>query len=444
MNILWILEDALRPDHMGCYGYPKNTTPACDRLAREGARFESVIAVASHTLPPIVSMLMGQTAATHGVVSPKRCAQWMKSKYWRERQTPLRILADRGCQIDGEMVMRWASLGFTRDTPGDKIENYFEQHREEKWFFYAEPYPTHLPYNPPENYFRLFLGREWRPNEETRKRIDVVRSFLIVHPSGCVSKLEAGEEEVLPGGDEAHQRTVGIVDLLPEDEPVVRALYDGEARVFDDLVSRWVAKLEQLGILDDTLIIVTADHGEELMERGYVGHSSCNLHGTLYDESIRVPLIMRFPKKIPAGRVITEQISQIDIMPTLFDMLGLPIPEWMEGQSTLPLIQGTKSGIVCPQAGFRREAYSETTPAGWQALAKDDRQIWSVRTSEWKLIKYTARNGHEQKLELFDLRHDPGERRNAAAERADIIHSCLPGLEAYIGRAMTHDINREN
>jgi len=181
--------------------------------------------------------------------------------------------------------------------------------------------------------------------------------------------------------------------------------------------------------LDDTLIIVTSDHGEELMERGRVGHSSCNLHGTLYDESIRVPLIMRYPKKIQAGRVITEQISQIDIMPALFDMLGLPIPEWMEGQSTLPLIQGKKSV-------FRAEAYSETTPAGWQALAKDDRQIWSVRTSEWKLIKYSGRNACDWRIELFDLRNDPGEHHNLADKRKDIVQSLWPKLEAYIIRAL--------
>lgn len=434
MNILWILEDALRPDHMGCYGYPKNTTPACDRLAREGARFESVFAVASHTLPPIVSMLMGQTAATHGVVTPQRYAQWVKDDSWRTRTTPLKILADRGYQVDGEIIMRWAPLGFTRDTPSDQIENYFERHRKEKWFFYAEPYPTHLPYNPPEKYSRMFFEGEWRPDESARKRIDVVRSFLIVHPSDCISKLEAGEAEVLSGGDAAHKRTAGVVDLKPEDKPYVLALYDGEMRVFDDLVGLWVAKLEQLGILDDTLIIVTSDHGEELMERGQVGHSSCNLHGTLYDESIRVPLIMRFPKKIPAGRVITEQISQIDIMPTLFDMLGLPLPEWMEGQSTLPLIQDKKSALVCPQARFRPEAYAETTPAGWQALAKDDRQIWCVRTAEWKLIKYSGQNTRDQRIELFDLRNDPGERHNIADQRKDIVQSLWPKLEKYIAR----------
>jgi len=77
-------------------------------------------------------------------------------------------------------------------------------------------------------------------------------------------------------------------------------------------------------------------------------------------------------------------------------------------------------------------------------LAKEDRQIWSVRTSAWKLIKYTARNGCKQKFELFDLQNDPGECHNAAAERADIIQSLLHGLEAYISRAVAHDVNRGN
>jgi arylsulfatase A-like enzyme len=439
MNILWILEDALRPDHMGCYGYSKNTTPHCDRLAREGVGFDSVIAVASHTLPPIVSMLMGQTPATHGIVSPKRYAEWIKDEAWRTKDTPLKLLASQGYLIDGELVMHWAPLGFKRDTASDKIEDYFEAHRHDKWFFFAEPYPTHLPYNPPEEYFRMFYGGEWKPDERQKKRIEVVRSFLIVHPSGCISKMEAGEKEVLDGGDEAHKRTAGTVDLLPEDKPAVCALYDGEVRVFDDLVGRWTAKLEQLGILDETLIIITADHGEELMERGHVGHCSCNLNGTLYDESIRVPLIMRFPQQIPAGRVVAEQISQIDIMPTIFDMLGIKIPDWMEGQSVLPIMGGctmparhSPGEVGLRPHGFRAEAYSETMPAGWQALTKDDRQIFAVRTGEWKLIKYIGCAGQNQRLELFDLKNDPGEHCNLAWKRNDMVQSLLPKLESYI------------
>ena len=431
MNILWILEDALRPDHMGCYGYPRNTTPNCDRLASEGVRFETVISTSAHTLPPIVSMLMGQTAATHGVVDPPSFAAWKERRLWDDyTRTPLHVLADAGYEIDGELVCRWEGLGFTRDTPSDAIEEYFAQHRDRPWFFFAEPYPTHLPYRPPDSYYRMFLDPGYIPAPGAAERLEIVKSVLIVHPSDVISKLEAGEDDPLPDDEAgtAHKRTVGTVDLLPEDEPAVRALYDGEARVFDDLVGCWIGKLESLGILDQTLVIITADHGEELMDRGHVGHSSCNLKGTLYDEIVRVPLILRYPRELPRGLVVSRQVSVIDIMPTVFDMLGLRIPEWMDGASTLPLIRGEKSE-------FREDAYAETPTAGWQALAADDREIWCVRTADWKLILNTAAARREKRYELYDLRGDPGETRNVAEQRSDVFSALLPKLENYVRRA---------
>lgn len=433
MNILWILEDALRPDHMGCYGYAKNTTPNCDRLAREGVRFTNAISTASHTLPPIVSMIMGQHAATHGIVNPDRFAKWKFEGLWEGRKTPLHTLREQGYLIDGELVTRWAPLGFERDTESDDIVDYFRRNRDLKWFFYAEPYPTHLPYNPPDEYYRMFLDPECTPTDDAKKRLDIVRSFLIVHPSGVISKLEAGEDDPLPDddSDQAHKRTAGTVDLISEDRPAVLALYDGEARVFDDLVGTWIDALEKLGLLDDTLIILTADHGEELMERGHVGHCSCNLKGTLYDESIRVPLIMRYPKRLPSACVVDRQVSHIDIMPTVLNLLGIPLPETMDGQSLLPLIHS-------PDAPFREETFCETPPAGWQALASDDRDIWCLRTEQWKLIMNTKPSTGKETLELYDLTSDPSETQSLVDTRPEVVADMLPRLLAHIENAVKY------
>jgi len=430
MNILWILEDALRPANMGCYGYARNTTPHCDALVHDGVVFDRMIATASHTLPPIVSMIMSQTTATHGVVNCERFAAWMDGRAWAGVRTPLHTLADNGFLIDGELVTRWKPLGFTTETPSDQIEAFFERRRDRPWLFYAEPYPTHLPYDPPEEYLRLFLPPDYRPDAGTLERMQVVRNHLIVHPSGCISKLEAGEEDPLPDdqSDSAHKRTVGTVDLQAQDRPYVQALYDGEVRVFDDLVGRWVGKLKELNLFDDTLIIITADHGEELMERGHVGHSSCNLHGTLYDESIHVPLIMHWPKRMPRGARVAAQVSHIDLMPTLFELLELPRDPGMEGDSMLPLIGGRS-------CRFREQAFAESTPAGWQALAGDDREQWCVRTNEWKLILNTDSGGRRQDYELYDLVHDPGERRNMVEARPDVAAGLRSELDAYVARA---------
>jgi arylsulfatase A-like enzyme len=430
MNVFLILEDALRPDHLGCYGYPCATSPAIDRLAREGVVFRNAIATASHTLPPIVSLLMSQWACTHGVVSPKRFEQWIASERWRNMDTPLRSLERNGVLIDGEMVTRWKPLGFTRDTDGEKIGEYFERYRDGPWFFMAEPYPTHLPYNPPEKYYRMFLEGPEPRDARALERLGVVRSCLIVHPTGVVSKLEAGESDPLPdsASDAAHKRTAGRVDLLPEDAPTIRALYDGEVRVFDDMVARWVEALEKVGALDDTLIVITADHGEELMERGHVGHSSCNLKGTLYDESIKVPMILRYPPRLPRGRVVDEQISHVDLMPTIFDLFDLPLPAGMEGFSLLSLASGTSRE-------FRQEAYAETLPAGWQALERDDREMFCVRTAGWKMILRTSARRDRQEWELYDLASDPAERENLYREDHPQAVKLKQSIESYLEKA---------
>ncbi len=423
MNILIILEDALRPDHMGCYGYPKNTTPNCDRLAREGTLFECCIAVSAHTVPSIVSLLTGQTPFTHGLMTARDYTPWKHHGLWEDRRTPLRVLAEEGYLVDGELVMRWSPLGFERDA--NDLLVYMQENRARKWFYCAEPYPTHLPYNPPQDYYEEFVDEGFRPSADMLERMELVKTRMILHPPGAVSAIEAGQEDSIGQADEAHARSVATVEFRPEDEPGIRALYDGEVRVFDDLVGQWVGKLEELDLLESTLIVIIADHGEELLERGHVGHTSCNLRGTLYDECLQVPFIMRYPRAIPAGTVVRQQVSQVDLMPTIFDLVGLDLPPPVDGESLLPLISGK-------EAAFREEAYAETPPAGWQALDGDERRIRCVRTRDWKLIVNTDLSTHAHWFELYDLREDPGEQRNRADEEPERVQTLLARLNAHM------------
>ena len=428
MNVLLIMDDALRPDHMGCYGYGKNTTPNCDRLAAEGVRFESCIAVASHTFPPVVSMMTGRDTATHGLMTAKDYEVWIGRPRVR---TPLSVLAENGYLVDGELVMRWAPLGFERDC--DDFDEYVEAHRDRSWFYFAEPYPTHLPYDPPREYYEMFVDEGYAPDAAARARLETVRTRMILHPPDTQAAMEVGQTDAIGEGDDAHKRSSAVVEFEPGDEPGVRALYDGEARVFDDLVGKRVAKLESMGLLDDTVIVIVSDHGEELLDRGHVGHTSCNLKGTLYDECIRVPLILRAPGRLPAGRVVKNQVSQIDLAPTVFDLLGLDLSLPVDGSSLLPLIRGGTDA-------FRPYAFAETPPAGWQALADDERRMWCVRTAEWKLILHEERPGGARRFELYNLLDDPGERADRFGREPRVSDPLRSALEDFAARSAANSV----
>jgi len=428
MNVLIILADALRPDHLGCYGYPKNTSPNIDRLAREGVRFENCVATSTHTFPPLVSLLTGQDVSTHNLLTAQDYADWILKDTWKGRRTPLHVLREAGWQADGEYVTRWKPLGFTHDE--NDLPAYLERNRDRKWFYFASPYPTHMPYNPPEDYYRMFVDPDFQPDEETLKRMEMARSKMICHPPGIKSAMEVGQPDAIGIPDEEHQRSVAEVEFRPEDAPGIRALYDGEVRVFDDWIGSRLAKLEELGLLDDTLVVLVSDHGEELLERGHVGHTSCNLAGTVYDECLRVPLIMRHPPTLPAGAVIRDQVSQIDVLPTIFHLLGLEVPPPVDGTSLLPLIRGEATG-------FREQAYAATPPAGWQRLLSDRRLIWCVRTLKRKLILNLDPDAEKtRRYELYDLEQDPGERNDIFDQEREspATKELMDRLEEHVSR----------
>ena len=134
---------------------------------------------------------------------------------------------------------------------------------------------------------------------------------------------------------------------------------------------------------------------------------------------------MRYPKRLPAGKVFQNQVSPIDIMPTIFDLLGLGEPVPMDGCSLVPLIEGRTDH-------FREEAYAGVPPAGWQRLVSDERLIWSVRNLEWKLVLHVDPVKGTREYELYNLREDPGERRNLFDSDRDQADALKAKLDAHM------------
>jgi arylsulfatase A-like enzyme len=416
MKVLFILADALRADRLHCCGNPWPTSPTIDRLAAEGVRFTNVIANANHTVPGLVSAFTGLYVTAHGIRDQASFSNWCES--WRGRRTPFHVLRENGYQVAGDDPEFYCALGFERN--GRDVNATLGQLAQQEFFLWHRSEETHLPYDPPPPWDTAFLPPKFVISPSLAERLQVVRKSLLVHKPGLVSKLESGARDAIER--DGYQRTVGIATFTPEERPALLALYDGCVRMLDQEIAGYLGRLRELGILEDTLIVVSSDHGEQLLERGAVGHSSCSLEGNLYDENLRIPLLLHCPALLPRGRTIQRQVSQVDIMPTIVELLGLSMPGPVAGRSLVPLIHGRATDFV-------EEAYAETAPCGWQALDTDRRMMWCVRRPPWKLVRYhDPQNG--DRAELFNIQLDAGEQHNGLSQPPEIG----AGLDALLDR----------
>ena len=197
----------------------------------------------------------------------------------------------------------------------------------------------------------------------------------------------------------------------------VRSQYDSEVRCADDGVRELVGALGDLDLLDDTAVIVLGDHGEELGEHGiYFDH-----HG-LYDSDLHVPLILRWPEKVGAGRTLSSLVQHVDLAPTVLDSAGLDPVQAMDGQSLLPFLEHGKEPDV--------EPFLLTEECTWMAK-------WALRGEGWKLILAREPDFYDNPMkELYDLRTDPGECRNLAEELPEKTKEMEERLEAVLAGRM--------
>lgn len=206
-------------------------------------------------------------------------------------------------------------------------------------------------------------------------------------------------------------------DGLVTDADYVTALYDREIRYLDDGIGELVASLDDMGLSGNTLLLFTADHGESMTEHGiYFDH-----HG-LYDSTIHIPLIARWPGRIPAGLRVPHLMQVSDIAPTLLDAADLPCPPGMEGQSMWKALTGEE------REGGRDRAVS--LKCTWQAK-------WSLRTDRHKFILARTQDIYgNPPRELYDLEADPGENRNLADARPDVAAAMEAELEGWIAERL--------
>ncbi len=385
-NVLWITVDSLRPDHLGCYGYGPAHTPAIDRLARAGFCFQACIAQAPYTHLSVPSMITGKYPRLAGI---KAAGQDLGP----HQITLAECLREAGYRTVA-MPMAWKegiNQGFERLYPASRSSTQKTQwclqalaDEDDRpffiWLYYWDP---HLPYEPPREFMRLYEPA-YLPGETTargRPRRDMDDRELR-DPSGHY----AGRIEVLNRINE------GRIEVTGGDRDHLVNLYDAEVAFVDSEISQLFDDLRERGLWDNTLVVLNADHGEGFGEHGRYYHGL-----SLYEDQIRVPLILKPPGPLQESRTIGGTVRNLDILPTILEYCRITAPGDLNGRSLRPFIGGEE-----PQLPACLE-----TSGCWKGAASEF-QLVAIRREGYKLIGDPLRNHWE----LYALAQDPGEERD--------------------------------
>lgn len=402
--------DSLRADRLGCYGYPRETSPQVDALAAESTLCERMFCSVLPTQPSYTTLHTGQHPITHGIVGHGGSAELSPSSPYISE-----VFLRAGystCALDslwGEKgwfgrgyeyyidpgIRHHLNLSVTCEELNARAIPWIRQHADSPFFLFMHYWDPHTPYTPPKAYQKLFY--KGNPSDPNNHSLDNAWA----HP---ISALVRDVWLRLPEGP--------VMDA-----EYVKALYDQEVRHMDDGIGEMLAALDDLGLAEDTLVIFVADHGESLDEHGiYFEH-----HG-LYDATVHVPSIVRWPGRVPQGVRLPQMFQTHDIAPTIIEACGLDIPSAMDGRSFWKMLSGEQT-----QGGRDTIINLEST-----LQAK-----WSIRTNEYKFILARERDFYGTPMrELYDLHADPEENHNLAEERPEIATRMENELESWISRRL--------
>ena len=367
--------DTLRADHLGSYGYSRETSPAIDALAAESVVFERAIAQSSTTLWSHRALFQSRIASRTSADAPVLAEAL--------RAAGLRTAAfTGGGYVSAEFGFGRGFERYDEDRGGlavslPKAEAWLRERAGEPFFLFLHTYDPHLPYDPAPPFDAMFGDPYDGPVTGSRSR-----SLL---------REQRGLDRVARGA---------VPTLTAQDQARLVALYDGGIRYTDEWVGELRSMLDRLGLAETTVLVLYSDHGEEFRDHGSWIHSH-----SVYDELVRVPLIWHAPGLAP--RRVSSQVRLLDIAPTLLETLGVAAAGGFTGQSLLPLLGGGR--------GEHRPAVSEMG------------RYQSVAMYPWKLIR-----GVGSPL-LFDLANDEHEQRDLAEREPDRVAELSRALDLAIG-----------
>jgi arylsulfatase A-like enzyme len=387
LNVIFVLIDTLRAERLGSYGYARDTSPALDRLARTGVRFSKHLSQSSWTKASMASLWTGFYPARTGI---HRYDDVVPA----DARMPAEILREAGFQTVGLYRNGWVAPTFGFDQGFDVYQH-----------------PTGKPLPPAMRRANPTLSQKGTDEGVIEAAVEFLRFsghkrwFLYMHLMDIHEYLY-DEQSALFG--------TGYSDI-----------YDNSIRWTDGLLESLLWSLSEQGQLENTLIAIASDHGEAFQERGYEGHAR-----EVYRESTEVPFVIALPFRLDPGVVVEARTQNVDIWPTLLDLLGLAAPEGLDGRSRLPEILASAEGRTVEENGAS-VAIADLDRTWGQRDQKPLRTL-AVTQGSLRYVRSERPGGQGEPVEqLFDASDDPREMRDRAADDPETLARLRARADSY-------------
>jgi len=417
-NILLVVVDTLRADHLSCYGYHRKTSPFMDSIAESGVQFLRCFSQAPWTIPSFTTIMTGLYPEFHRIVGspwnvpnansivlddsiPLLAEQMLNAGY-------LTVAFDNLHQMASHP--KWFVRGFNyyiNLTPrsglyhhhlrADETNNillpWLASHKHSPFFAFVHYWEPHLPYNQPKQFRNLFPSRIDR-----------------------ATQLLSDGVEYVPFWGPKSQMSERVIQAIGD--------YDGEIRFLDENIERLFEALEREGLLDNTVVIITGDHGEAMVEKGIWFN-----HEDLFDPTIHVPLIISGPKRSFEPRKVSEFVELVDICPSILDICRVPTSVQHQGISLKPYLKGATKNLT-------HKRYVHSVQDG----RKPCRMICS---DDWKLIHrlpgLTPGGEREAIFELYNRKEDAFEVFNVSHQFPNVVSELTQEMDRWISTSLSRE-----
>ena len=415
-NVVFIMIDTLRSDHLEAYGYGRETAPAIAKLASEGTLFDDAVAQGAWTKVSVPSMMSSTYPSANGVyelfhrlpASADTLAESFREAGYATWGASANGFSGRANNLHQgfEVLHERSSLVIPEGQPraktarllNDRLLPWLDTHYDLPFFVFFHPIDPHSPYRPYRPYDTLWASADDEATYED-----------------WTKQVEELVEERHRNGNLPHAEDLAELGLdADEFNRITLDWYDGSIRAADVEVSRLLQKLEELGLAEDTLVVFVSDHGEEFFDHGGGFHED-----NVYGELVNVPLIFRWPAGLEAGARIPETVEMLDVVPTILELMGLNRPESMQGESLRPLL--VSSGAPRSEEPVISEWKRRTDQLGHGGV---DAQ--SLILGGFKLVQNLVREGETRpagvaEFELYDHTSDPLDLNDVAAENPEVV-----------------------